>query len=87
VIKLYEGGSHTGNSLMRDAEVSQELRMRAVGHSDRSVNDRYTHVLIEGTWPPRSRPPRWSAMPGGPRNDQLRTFCVRQAVACLSRRW
>jgi hypothetical protein len=21
--------------------------MRAVGHSDRSVNDRYTHVLIE----------------------------------------
>ena len=32
---------------MRDAEVSQELRMRAVSHSDRSLNDRYTHVLIE----------------------------------------
>ena len=32
---------------MRDAEVSQELRMRAVGHSDHSANDRYTHVLIE----------------------------------------
>ena len=32
---------------MHDAEVSQELRMRAVGHSDHSVNDRYTYVLIE----------------------------------------
>ena len=47
MIKLHEGGRHTGNSLMRDADVSQELRMRTVGHSDRSVNDRYTHVLIE----------------------------------------
>jgi hypothetical protein len=46
VIKLHEGGRHTGNSLMRDAEVSQELRMRAVSHSDKSVNDRYTHILI-----------------------------------------
>ena len=47
VIKLHEGGRHTGNSLMRDAEVSQELRMRAIGHSDKAVNDRYTHVLVE----------------------------------------
>jgi hypothetical protein len=30
---------------MRDAGVDQEVRMREVGHSDRSVNDRYTHVL------------------------------------------
>jgi integrase len=47
VIKLHEGGRHTGNSLMRDAGVDQEVRMREVGHADRSVNDRYTHVLEE----------------------------------------
>jgi len=38
-------GRHTGNSLMQDAGVDQELRMREVGHADRSVNDRYTHPL------------------------------------------
>jgi integrase len=47
VIKLHEGGRHTGNSLMRDAGVDQEIRMREVGHSDRTVNDRYTHILEE----------------------------------------
>ncbi len=47
VIKLHEGGRHTGNSLMRDAGVDQEIRMREVGHSDKSVNDRYTHILTE----------------------------------------
>jgi len=40
---------------MRDADVSQELRMRAVGHSDKSVTDRYTHVLIEAHLAPLSR--------------------------------
>ena len=43
VVTLHEGGRHTGNSLMQDAGVDQELRMREVGHADRSVNDRYTH--------------------------------------------
>jgi CRISPR/Cas system-associated endonuclease Cas1 len=47
VVKLDEGGRHTGNSLMRDAGVDQERRMREVGHADKSVNDRYTHTLIE----------------------------------------
>jgi hypothetical protein len=47
VLTLHEGGRHTGNSLMRDAEVPQELRMREVGHADRDVNDRYTHILVE----------------------------------------
>jgi integrase len=47
VITLHEGGRHTGNSLMRDADVPQELRMREVGHSGRDVNDRYTHILVE----------------------------------------
>jgi integrase len=42
-----EGGRHTGNSLMRDAGVDQEVRMREVGHAGRDINDRYTHVLIE----------------------------------------
>jgi integrase len=45
VICLHEGGRHTGNSLMRDAGVDQELRMREVGHADKSVNSRYTHPL------------------------------------------
>jgi len=27
VIKLHEGGRHTGNSLMRDARVDQEVRI------------------------------------------------------------
>jgi integrase len=44
-IKLHEGGRHTGNSLMRDGGVDQEIRMREVGHSDRDVNSRYTHIL------------------------------------------
>jgi integrase len=47
VISLHEGGRHTGNSLMRDAGVDQEIRMRQVGHADREVNDRYTHVMVE----------------------------------------
>ena len=45
VVTLHEGGRHTGNSLMQDAGVDQELRMREVGHADRSINDRYTHPL------------------------------------------
>ena len=45
VVTLHEGGRHTGNSLMQDAGVDQELRMREVGHADKSVNDRYTHPL------------------------------------------
>ena len=47
VIKLHDGGRHTGNSLMRDAGVDQEIRMREVGHASREINDRYTHTLIE----------------------------------------
>ncbi|HEX3966137.1 MAG TPA: hypothetical protein VHZ03_57430 [Trebonia sp.] len=45
VITLHEGGRHTGNSLMQDAGVDQELRMRELGHADKPVNDRYTHPL------------------------------------------
>lgn len=45
VITLHEGGRHTGNSLMQDAGVDQELWMREVGHADKSINSRYTHPL------------------------------------------
>jgi integrase len=45
VVSPHEGGRHTGNSLMHDAGVDQELRMREVGHSDKAVNSRYTHPL------------------------------------------
>jgi len=47
VIKLHEGGRHSANSLMRDAGVDQEVRMREVGHAGKDINDRYTHMLIE----------------------------------------
>jgi integrase len=45
VVTLHQGGRHIGNSLMQDAGVDQELRMREVGHADKSVNDRYTRPL------------------------------------------
>ncbi len=45
VLTLHEGGRHTGNSLMQNANVDQELRIREVGHSDQKTNDRYTHPL------------------------------------------
>ena len=32
---------------MRDAGVDREVRMREVGHADKTVDDHYTHVLIE----------------------------------------
>ncbi len=51
MITLHEGGRHTGNSLMQDAGVDQELRMREVGHADKSVNDRYTHPLEQAHLP------------------------------------
>jgi len=47
VIKLHEAGRHTGTSLMADADVREDIRMREVGHADRSVHARYTHVLDE----------------------------------------
>ena len=47
VVTLHESGRHTGNSLIRDVGVDQELRMREAGHADRAVNDRYTHPLEE----------------------------------------
>ena len=47
VIKLHEGSRHTGNSLMRDAGVDQELRMQIIGHADKDVNSRYTHTLAK----------------------------------------
>jgi integrase len=47
VVKLHEGGRHTGNSLMNDAGMDPELRMREVGHTDRETSRRYTHHLDE----------------------------------------
>jgi integrase len=47
VIKLHEGGRHSANSLMRDAGIDQEVRMREVGHAGKDVNDRYTHLMEE----------------------------------------
>jgi integrase len=45
VIKLHEGGRHTGNSLMYDAEVRQDIVMRQVGHASAEISQRYNHPL------------------------------------------
>jgi integrase len=47
VLTLHEGGRHTGNSLMRAADVLQDLRMREVGHADRSGQRPLHHILID----------------------------------------
>jgi integrase len=47
VVTLHEGGRHTGVSLMHDAEVRDDIRMREAGHADRAVHARYNHVLDE----------------------------------------
>jgi integrase len=45
VIKLHEGGRHTGNSMMYDAEVRQDITMRQVGHASREISLRYNHPM------------------------------------------
>lgn len=45
-IKLHEA-RHSAISLMRDAGVDREIRMREAGHADQAVADRYTHILDE----------------------------------------
>ena len=47
VVKLHEGGRHTGNSLMYDAEVREDIVMSKVGHSSRKISQRYNHPMIE----------------------------------------
>ena len=44
-VKLHEGGRHTGNSLMYDAEVRRDIVMRQVGHASREISQRYNHPL------------------------------------------
>jgi integrase len=39
----HEGGRHTGNSLMYDAEVRQDIVIRQVGHASREISQRYNH--------------------------------------------
>ena len=45
VIKLHEGGRHTGNSLMYEAEVRQHIVMRQVGHASPEISQRYNHPM------------------------------------------
>ena len=44
VIKLHEGGRHTGASLARDAEVDPEIRRKTLGHADAAMTSHYTHI-------------------------------------------
>jgi integrase len=43
-LRLHEA-RHSAISLMRDAGVDRDVRMREAGHADTEVADRYTHVL------------------------------------------
>jgi len=45
-IKLHEA-RHSAISLMRDAGMDREIRMREAGHADQAVADRYAHILDE----------------------------------------
>ncbi len=45
-VKLHEA-RHSASSLVRDAGVDREIRMREAGHADQAVADRYTHILDE----------------------------------------
>jgi integrase len=47
VVKLHEGGRHTAISLMDDAGMAPEMKMRESGHSDAKTSSRYTHPLDE----------------------------------------
>jgi hypothetical protein len=48
VVKLNEGGRHTGNSLMYDAEIRPDLVMRRVGHASQEMSQRYNHPGAAG---------------------------------------
>jgi hypothetical protein len=63
VIKLHEGGRHTGNSLMHDAEVRQDIVMRQVGHASAEISQRHNHPLKQA----RRLPSRAASEPGGGR--------------------
>jgi len=45
VVKLHEGGRHTGNSLMYDAEIRQDIVTCQVGHASEEISQRYNHPL------------------------------------------
>jgi len=47
VVKLHEGGRHTYASLSDEAEVSQEIRQRTIGHATAAMTSHYTHVRAE----------------------------------------
>lgn len=66
VLTLHEGGRHTADSLMRDAGVDQEIRMREVGHADRASTTDTPTTWPRRTWPPPNRSPSWSGgrLPG-----------------------
>ena len=44
-VKLHEGGRHTGNSMMYDAEVRPDIVMRQVGHASPEISQRYNHPM------------------------------------------
>jgi len=47
VVKLHEGGRHTGVSMMYDAEVREDIVMRTAGHASKEISQRYNHPMVE----------------------------------------
>jgi integrase len=47
VIKLHEGGRHTGNSLLYDAGVRGDIAMRRIGHASQQMSQHNNHPLAE----------------------------------------
>jgi integrase len=46
-ITFHQGGRHTGNSLMYDAEVREDIVMREIGHASREISQRYNHPMAQ----------------------------------------
>jgi integrase len=45
--KTFHSLRHTFNSMLANSGVSQENRMKLIGHASEQINDQYTHVQIE----------------------------------------
>jgi hypothetical protein len=72
VITLHEGGRQTGVSLMHDAEVRDDIRMREAGHSDRAIHARYNHPLEQAHRQAAEQVAALVRQAGGARHDRVR---------------
>ena len=45
--KTFHSLRHTFNSMLANSGVSQETRMKLIGHASEQINDQYTHIQME----------------------------------------